>query len=411
MTPMILLSIAYRSAQYAAGAALDIAGAVTKRIAFPGKLRAEAERDLVMALADVRSEKRRAEAAEATCGEFDVSLRKLLAFQDADRNWAREAGLTAEAIRGVLGRLEDDEISVGRAVDLLRELAIAAVEEARRSLDELATVTGQAITIGTCLAPGEEPSAPPDHAIVHAVQKLRHERDEALARIDELEKQLSSRPEVRWTSNGEAGDGQETCQDCGRDVDGDHTWEECARNLKEQLNVPCAGCDHWREQIAELESQIAAQRAPRDLPLAEGSRWDGDAVFTPGSPIVPCRDTRLYIREDPVSNKTLLISARVGLETRFSNVRNVLALLARHGLLPVREDPEAAARERVLEWAAEPIQYQTRYIKPERTKDGIVLHAMGRDWGGCEDHYFKHGRTWTELARELGLTEESDGIR
>lgn len=60
-----------------------------------------------------------------------ATLAKLLDHQLEERDWARSAGITYDAVRAILNRLEDDDITQSRAVELLRDLALAAVERMR----------------------------------------------------------------------------------------------------------------------------------------------------------------------------------------------------------------------------------------------------------------------------------------
>jgi hypothetical protein len=55
-----------------------------------------------------------------------ASMSAYLAQHDRELARARDAGITYEAVREILGRLDNEEISFGKAVELLRTLAVVA---------------------------------------------------------------------------------------------------------------------------------------------------------------------------------------------------------------------------------------------------------------------------------------------
>jgi hypothetical protein len=64
-------------------------------------------------------------------------LSSYLAQSEREFSWARDSGITYEAVREILGRLDGEEISFGKAVELLRTLAVAAAEKDRSRGAEL----------------------------------------------------------------------------------------------------------------------------------------------------------------------------------------------------------------------------------------------------------------------------------
>lgn len=79
----------------------------------------------------------------------------------------------------------------------------------------------------------------PKHAAVREARHASHvsnkayEARRAVLVMDD-QSLAAAGPELVWVSNGEAGDGQNVCSECGMEMDSPHTWKECIAEIKAQ---------------------------------------------------------------------------------------------------------------------------------------------------------------------------------
>ena len=90
----------------------------------------------------------------------------------------------------------------------------------------------------------------------HACARLRAQRDEARANVAAFE----NGPPTSIMAVADTGESDCVCSVCGRDVD-EHTWEDCARGMRQDLDAPCQGCDCFRECCDAYKAELDSARA------------------------------------------------------------------------------------------------------------------------------------------------------